>query len=171
LKHDTTVARALCRAPFALLSWVLADLTPDDLLGANCRALVIAALMDVLRAVRAASKSNKAAEIRATLDGMADRAKSAFEALGQDPLALSEDPMPPPTAVIEGSTVARVVFALAHELGLLGMRDTHLLPALLDRNLTDRVAARASATNVSIASAPTEPTTEPSAKRGSKRKG
>lgn len=171
MNHDTTVARALCRAPFALLCWVLADLTPDDLLGPDCRALIIRTLLDVMRTMRAASTERLAADLRATLDGIAGRAKGAFEALGQDPRALSEDPLPAPTANVEGSTVARVILALAHELKLLGLRDTHLLPALFDRNLTDRVAARASATSVSMTSDPNDSTTERSAKRRSKRKG
>lgn len=133
---------ALRRAPFALLAWVLAALTPADLLGAACRALVLRALVDISIAARHSKPSD---EHRAIVMGLADRAKAAIEALGSDALALIDERLPEPTTNIDGQAVARVMFAYADELTRRGMKHPLLLARTFDRPLCELLAVRASA--------------------------
>lgn len=142
---DLDVARALARSPLGLLAWVLTALVPADLLGPNSRALVIRALVDFSRAVQGALAAKVAPAERAAFEGFEVRARGAFTALGEDPRALSDETLPAPTATIDGPTVARVIFAFAHELEQRGIGGAALLPSTLDKALCDRLATRASA--------------------------
>lgn len=142
---DLDVARALARSPLGLLAWVLTALAPADLLGPQSRALVIRAIVDVSRAVQAALTAKVAPAERVAFEGLERRARGAFTALGEDPRALSDETLPPPTATIDGPTVARVIFAFAHELEQRGIGGAALLPSTFDKALCDRLATRASA--------------------------
>jgi hypothetical protein len=66
-------------------------------------------LVDLTIAARKASPSSP------NLLALADRAQQAVEALGLDPRALEEEVIPPPRVLIDGRTVARVIYALADQ--------------------------------------------------------
>ncbi len=140
-------ARSMRDAPFVLLAWVLSAHGPADLLGPACRALVVRALVNVTRAARAAPSKGLAAEHRTTLAGLVDRGKAAIEALGEDPRALSEEALPPPTAAIDGRIVARVLVALAESVAITA-EDLARVPRVLDPAWCDLIAMRASAYHV-----------------------
>lgn len=142
---DLDVARALARSPLALLSWVLTALVPADLLGPQSRALVIRALVDFSRAVQAVLAAKVAPAERAMFEGLELRTRGAFTALGEDPRALSDETLPPPTATIDGPTVARVMLAFAHWLAERGITDARHVPMTLDAPWCDALATRASA--------------------------
>jgi hypothetical protein len=156
VKDATATARSLRRIPFALLAWVLSAAVPADLLGAACRALVMRALVNVTRAARSASSKGLAAEHRNTLAGLADRGKAAIEALGEDPRALSEEALPPPTAAIDGRIVARVLLAVADSVAITAT-DRASIPEALDPAWCDLIAMRASAHDVEPEDARGEP--------------
>lgn len=139
------VPRALARAPFALLAWVLSALTPTNLLGEHCRPLVLGVLLNIGKAVPAAIFSEIAAKERVFFEGLADRTRAAVMSLGEDPRALLNEALPPPTTIIDGPTVARVMFAFGHELEQRGIEGAALLSITFDEPLCDRLATRASA--------------------------
>lgn len=143
-RFDPAVPRALARAPFALLTWVLTALVPAELLGERSRPLVLRALLDFGRAVRLVLHEKAATAERATFEGLERRTREAVTALGEDPRALSDETLPAPTATIDGPTVARVIFAFAHELEQRGISGAALLPSTFDKALCDRLATRAS---------------------------
>lgn len=145
MSDPTTFARTLRRAPFALLSWVLSALKPADLLGPQCRALVIRVLVDIVAAVQAASFAKDAGKARHTLEALEERARAAFVALGEDAGALADEALPAPTSLVDSPTVARVLIAFARELELRGIAPAASFVATLDPNICQRLAARASA--------------------------
>jgi len=144
----TSLLGALRLSPFALLAWVLSALTPADLLSGASRAAVLRVLLDVRRAVLAATFPDSAEDERKILHALAERARRAVVALGEDYRALSDATLPPATTIIDASTVARVVFALADALVARGVKDADLLPATLDAEFTERIAIRANTVNV-----------------------
>lgn len=133
---------ALRRAPFALLAWVLAAVTPADLLGPTCRALVMRALVNISIAGRKAEGSD---EHRAILMSLADRAKAAIEELASDPAALSREALPPPISNIDRMIVARVLYGLGDELDAQGVVSARIFTLLFDLPVYEAIAVRASA--------------------------
>ena len=169
MDHGTTLPGALRRAPFALLAWVLSALTPTDLLGPDCRALVLRALVNLSTAIRvltgadAALRGTLGARERATLGAVGRRTTAAIAALGADPAALVMEALPAPSTAIEGRTVARVLLAFMNEARRrTGDADGQLADAfgtVIDPELCDLLAVRASA----LQEGPREP--KPTAKR------
>lgn len=166
----TTLPGALRQSPFALLAWVLSALTPADLLSGASRAVVLRVLLDVRRAVLAATFPDSAEDERTIVHALAERARRAVVALGEDHRALAEVALPPPIAIVDGKTVARVVLALTDALVARGIRDARLLPVTLDQAFTEEIATRATALNVRPRDKPPAPTEGAAQKGGRKPK-
>jgi hypothetical protein len=136
------VARSLRRSPFTLLAWVLSGLVPAVLVG-ECRPLVLRALLDLGTALRA-SLTTAATKEQTTLSALEERSRAAVVALGEDYRALTEEVLPPPSANIDGPTVARVLYAFLADM-FEGPYLQAAVVALLGRGDCDRLATRASA--------------------------